>query len=130
VIGANIKGIVMIGSESPVESLSTDINTLYFGMEEEDLTHSPPIMIHTAPPAAIPSQNILCIHSKRDRVIHPLMIEQLAERWQCRYVELHSLVQPEHPSVEWADDVQHDFIAKDMLCSVIQMTAQFIQSIN
>jgi hypothetical protein len=129
VIGANIKGIVMIGSESPVETLSTDINTLYFGVDEDPI-QSPPIMIHTTPPVAIPSHNILCIHSKRDRVIHQLMIEQLAERWHCRYVELHSLVQPEHPSVEWADDVQHDFMAKDLLLTVIEMTAQFIQSIN
>lgn len=119
----------MIGSESPVESLSADMNSLIFGIDY-DTPQAPPIMIHTTPPTAIPSQNILCIHSKRDRVIHPLMIEQLAERWQCRYVELHSRVEPEHPSVQWADDVQHDFLAKDLLLNVIEMTANFIQSIH
>lgn len=118
----------MIGSESPVESLVTDMNALLFGVDE-NTPQTPPIMIHTTPPP-IPSENILCIHSQRDRVIHHLMIQQLAERWQCRYVELHSPVEPEHPSVGWADDVQHDFMAKDMLLSVIEMTARFIQNIN
>lgn len=122
----------MIGSESPIESLATDMNTLLFGgmMDlsevEQQQPPSPPIMIHTTRPPSLPAQNILCIHSRKDRVIHPLMIQQFADSWGCTYVELHSSVVPDHPSVEWADDIQHDFIAKDMLLNVIEMTANFI----
>lgn len=119
----------MIGSESPVESLATDMSALLFGgigLDDNEQPSSPPVLIHTTRPESIPPENILCIHSYKDRVIHHLMIQQLAERWECRYVELHSNVVPDNPSAEWADDIQHDFIAKDMLLDVIEMTSNFI----
>lgn len=119
----------MMGSESPVESLATDMNALLFGgigVDDPEQPYSPPVLIHTTRPASIPPENILCIHSYKDRVIHHAMIQQLAERWECRYVELHSNVIPDHPSVEWADDIQHDFIAKDLLLDVIEMTSNFV----
>jgi hypothetical protein len=103
------------------------MHSLLFGYPDPDAPTDtpppPPILTHTTRPANLPAENILCIHSEGDRVIHPLLVEQLAERWECPFIKLLSNAQPDPPHVEWGNDVRHDFIAKDLLLKVIELVA-------
>jgi hypothetical protein len=123
----------MIGSESPVEALLSPMQQHYaqmamMGIEvtplnEVDQTQT---LINLERPADIPSENILLVHSAHDRIIHPLQIKQLSDSWQCPFIELSYDDRPDDMLVEWADDVQHDFISRDMLKHLLQILLQFL----
>lgn len=116
VAGAKIHGLLLLGSESPTEQLRTN-EMVFWG--EDPMDHEEPVVIHSSKPDAIPAEAILCIHAENDRVIHHMQIDQLAERWGCRFVRLKSDVKPDHDNASWANDIQHDFMAKDMLMQVL-----------
>ncbi len=99
----------MIGSESPVEQLQTDIlhtahtsntahntdnhttNNTDFATDITHHTTTNTTLIHNACPTALLKEYILLIHSNRDRVISALQIKQLAEMWELPEHCLHVL---------------------------------------
>jgi hypothetical protein len=128
VTGAKIKGLLLLGSESPTEQLRTN-EMMFWG--DDPLDHEEPVIIHSSKPNAIPAEAIMCIHAEHDRVIHYMQIDQLAERWgMCQFVKLTSEVKPDHDNATWANDIQHDFMAKDLLMKVIFHMFTHISSIE
>ncbi len=125
VAAAGIKGLVLLGSESPIEVLRPS-----FPLDEEESGPQDHPTIHVNKPASIDADKMLFIHSSRDRVIHPLQIQQLAELWGCpqRCVTLSDSASPDYSAASWADDIQHDFINKGMLRSVTNLTLEFLDS--
>ena len=113
----------MLGSESPIESLPSRAQQ-YMAMTGEavEFDPEPPHIVHLEKPTAISIENISVIHSENDRVISSLLMKQLAETWGCRYVGLLYPDKPDSVHVDWAADVQHDFISRDMLRRVIELT--------
>src|SRR4051812_21435831 len=128
----------MIGSESPVEQLNTDHMPTDHESNAVDITHrdsSNIVLIHNTRPSALDPDKILLIHSNKDRVISALQITQLAEMWEIpqqnvRILETHSTAETldleRRQYTEWCDDVQHDFIAKELLPTVLDLVSSFV----
>ncbi len=90
---------MLIGAESPIErlQLQPEYHGLAGGNSDEDVVdisnfnHDNTVLIHNTRPAAVEKENILLIHSNRDRVISSLQIKQLAESWALPESSLHVL---------------------------------------
>jgi predicted alpha/beta hydrolase family esterase len=105
-----IGGLVMLGSESPMERLPPPE-----GLSELD---DGDIIIHATRPSRLTPDNIHIIHSRRDQVVGEHVVQSLAAAWGVRCRVLKSDVLPDNTGCEWAADVQHDFIALDLLFDV------------
>lgn len=118
----------MLGSECPTEVLPTRLqqhaSMMMVSVEElagERGDPETPLVVHEQRPAALAPHQICIVHSSRDRVISSIQAEQLGERWGCRYVELADVVEPDYPGAGYSDDIDHDFLARDMLRSVVDV---------
>ena len=120
-------GLILLGSESPTEQLQSPY-AMYWNEDVQD--SSPPIIIHSRCPGGIPPRAILCVHSEHDAVIHHMQIEDLAKRWECKFIRLTSEAKPTHEHVEWAADIQHDFLAKDLIMQVLYYVHRHIDEIE
>ena len=90
VAAANVKGLLMLGSENPCTMDGMDWR---------------PCVRH-----------LQLVHAVGDAVIGLGDIRRVAARWDAPLVELTSNVK--HGSVDcWGDDVHHDFLAKDLMVS-------------
>ena len=119
---ANIVGLVMLGSESPMEVLPRPPFDDGDGDDSERV-------IHVARPTALPSTNILLLHASNDPVISSGSMQHVAERWQVPCRVLVSPARADDPTSAWSADVQHDFIALDLLHGVIQELAAFLERV-
>ncbi len=130
VSGANIVGLLMLGSESPIEVLPSRAQQ-YMAMTGEAVEYDPepPHIVHLEKPRAIPTEFISIIHSENDKVISSLLMKQLAETWGCRYVGLQYPDKSDSIHVDWAADVQHDFLSRDMLRRIIDLTFNELQTV-
>jgi hypothetical protein len=136
--GARIKGLVLLGSESPIEKLVSRYERhlaamQQMGLDVSEYTNTNPdddVIIHQNSPPLMEKRNILLIHSARDRVVHPLQIKQLGDSWGVPCVELFSDATPDDSSVEWADDVQHDFMSFDLLRNVIDIVINYLHRLQ
>lgn len=95
----NIHGLLMIGSESPLEM---------------DGMNWVPRVPH-----------IKVIHAQNDAVISPNMIKQVAERWHVPLVMLDSKVEIGSPHYN-DDDIGHDFLAKDLVEPLTNLFIEFL----
>jgi hypothetical protein len=86
-----------------------------------------PLVVHETKPKALAADQICIVHSARDRVISSIQAEQLSARWGCRYVELADIVLPDFPGAGYSDDIDHDFIARDMLRAVVDVALREAQ---
>ena len=115
----------MIGSESPVEEVS---RFSHLPMEVRADMDEQPVIICTARPPALSPHEILIIHSSHDRVISHLQLSQLADMWCVPVKVLHTVSTADCADAAWAEDVQHDFIAAELLPVVFQtLLDYFIQ---
>ena len=126
VAGSNIVGLLLLGSESPIEALPSRAQQYMALTGEEIADNEPPNIIHLERPTSIPLQNIAVIHSENDRVISSVQMEQLSRAWGCRYVSMRYPDRADNIHAPWAADVQHDFLSRDMLKSVLEHTIQMI----
>lgn len=116
---ANIKGLILLGSESPVEAVRSE-DLMQMALLDGHPPPEPATITHSDRPTAVAPEDMLFIHSSQDRVIHYTQIEQLANNWGgVKFAKLNCDAVPEHPSVPWADDLQHDFLTYHLLTSVI-----------
>ena len=104
----------MLGSESPIERLQPAYAMAEPG--EEPVATQGPIIHATRPQLAVDAIRI--VHARSDSVISRLQLQSLAESWgvssSCCVI-LDSPVTADIPESDWAADVQHDFLARDML---------------
>ena len=109
-----VRGLVMLGSESPIERLQPAYAMAEPG--EEPVATPGPIIHATRPQLAVDAIRI--VHASSDSVISRLQLQSLAESWgvssSCCVI-LDSPVTADIPESDWAADVQHDFLARDML---------------
>lgn len=96
----NIKGLLMVGSENP---MSMD------GMEWTP---------------AVPFKQL--VHAVGDKVIHLSDIKRCATAWDAQLFELESNVEAGVVDC-WGDDVNHDFLAKDLIQSVTHIFREFLE---
>lgn len=124
----------MIGSESPVEQLSNSSNSDNVNNIQENSSST---VIHVTRPVGLNPHQVLLIHSDRDRVINKLQIIQLSEMWEIPQCNVHILKTrsvaetldcERREFAEWCDDVQHDFIALELLPRVLHLVEEFVSS--
>jgi pimeloyl-ACP methyl ester carboxylesterase len=124
VIGAKIRGLAMLGSESPVEMLPPPYMMGIPDAEHDAQEPAQRVVVHIdKPPLA--AENILLVHSARDAVVHHEQIRQLAQAWGVPYIHLESPARADY-YCSWSDDVQHDFIACDLLKQVLVTLSEFM----
>jgi pimeloyl-ACP methyl ester carboxylesterase len=123
-----VRGLVLLGSESPVERLQPTYAMVEPG--EEPLATPGPIIHATRP--QLPAEAIRILHARSDSVVSRLQLQSLAESWgvSSRCVILDSGVTPDDPESHWAADVQHDFIARDMLRDLFGELVSFLDGVH
>lgn len=143
-----ICGLVMLGSESPLERLTgsgfglppgihaTHTASLARGAERPDGGETPDggegpdLLIHVARPSRLRPEMIRIIHARHDAVISRLQAEQLAAAWQVPCTVYHSAAKPDDPACAWSDDVQHDFISLDLLKMIFTELTCFLRGVH
>jgi hypothetical protein len=126
VTSANIEGIILLGSESPIEAIRSE-EAIQMALSLGEQPPESTMVKHDTRPVGIPPEQMLFVHSSQDRVIHYSQIEQLADAWGGTFVKFDDCdVQPEHPGVPWANDLQHDFLTYNMLINVVQQVFKFL----
>lgn len=73
----------------------------------------------------LPKEKILFVHSEGDYVISLGEIESVSRRWDCELVTVSSNVKHGERDC-WGDDIHHDFIAKDLMSSAVDILKQFL----
>jgi predicted esterase len=130
---AQICGLVMLGSESPIERVTQEHRNplLEDEVSSERVpscgTKEPELVFHERP--QLPSHQVLIVHAKSDRVISWKQMEQLAARWSVPFVLLDGKSTADTflgQTVQWADDVQHDFISLDLLGPLLVELNRFL----
>ena len=96
-----ISGLLLFGSENP---LSLDA-----------MDWIPPF----------PKEKMLFVHSEGDYVISIGEIENVTKRWNCDLIQLNSTVKHGERDC-WGDDIHHDFIAKDLMNSAVDILKNFL----
>eukprot|EP01038_Epipyxis_sp_PR26KG_P007674 gene7674-10443_t len=129
--GGNIKGLIMIGSESPIEKLPNQFDYEDNDNNNRNNNNNNNDLIHLDRPRALDPNQIMLIHSDKDRVISHLQIQQLSEFWGgVPYFNLVTNSKAENELYcDWADDVQHDFMALDLLPNLLHLINNFLTNI-
>lgn len=96
---ANIKGLMLLGSESPL--------TL-------DAMNWVPMVEHCG-----------IVHATKDNVIDISEMRRVAKKWGLMLMELDSNVEKGAQDC-WGDDIHHDFLAKDLLTQVVSLFQDFL----
>lgn len=96
----NIKGLLMVGSENP--------------MSMDGMGWIP----------AVPLKQM--VHAVGDKIISLSDIKRCAIAWDAQLYELESNVEAGAMDC-WGDDVNHDFLAKDLIQSVTQIFREFLE---
>lgn len=87
----DVRGLLMIGSENPLSLDNMDWRP------------------------KVPNLHIL--HATGDNVIPCESLRRCAEQWGCQFTELSSSI-PEGAKDRWGDDINHDFLAPDLIRGV------------
>ncbi len=123
---AKIAGLVMLGSENPIERIHERMPS--------EIEEGGGVILHLERPKMLRAEDILLIHSNHDRVISHLIIASLAESWKCedslRVLDTVSRAEEDEGELcDWGDDVQHDFMALELLPLVIQYLGEFLTKV-
>ena len=100
VAACSIKGLLMVGSESPLEM--------------DGMRWVPPVPL------------VRLVHADKDAVVSPNMIRQVAQRWNAPLDVLASELQA--PSAHYnEDDIAHDFMTKSLIEQLAAIFTSFLK---
>jgi len=102
VIALPIRGCLMLGSEDPAELGSG-----------RPLPH-------------LPNHCVRIVHATGDGVIGIRALRKRATTWGAQFDELHSDIAAKSEKDTWGDDVNHDFLAADLLPRVMEIYNEFL----
>jgi hypothetical protein len=97
----NIKGLLLYGSECPIAL--------------DRMTWVPKV------------DHGLIVHAKGDKVISIGEMKETARLWNFKFKKLKSAV-PGGERDCWGDDINHDFTAKELMYSAVQILEEFLQT--
>jgi hypothetical protein len=120
--------LALLGAESPIERIDHSHDDDDGDAHEQQQQQQEEKLVHATLPDCFTSSNVLLVHSNRDRVVSHLHITQLARMWNIDNIHiLESHSTSDCPALtEWADDVQHDFIALELLPKLYSLIAEYL----
>ncbi len=113
----------MIGSESPVEELS---RFSHLPVEIRSDLDDQKTLMGIEKPSALSADEILIVHSSQDRVISHLQLSQVGEMWGVPTHVLRTVSSADHADSSWSEDVQHDFLASELLPQVYDILFRYL----